>query len=75
MKHAEENADLCLAVYQIVTTEEVGKQVDFFKYFITNIKDIESDESLDLPSMVEIDQIIECSKKGLSDLRNFVENL
>lgn len=75
MKHAEANTDLCLAVYQIITTEEVDKQVNLFKYFITNIKDIESDESLDLPSMVEIDQIIECSKKGLSDLRDFVENL
>lgn len=75
MKHAEANADLCLAVYQIITTEEVGKQVELFKYFITNIKDVESDENLDLPLMVEIDQIIECSKKGLSDLRDFVEKL
>lgn len=75
MKHAEANADLCLAVYQIITTEELGKQVDLFKYFITNIKDGESDESLHLPSLVEIDQIIECSEKGLSDLGDFVENL
>lgn len=75
MKHAEANADLCLAVYQIITTEELDKQVDLFKYFITNIKDIESDENLELPSRVEIDQIIECSEKGLSDLSDFVENL
>lgn len=75
MKHAEANADLCLAVYQIITTEELDKQVDLFKYFITNIKDIESDENLELPSRVEMDQIIECSEKGVSDLSDFVENL
>lgn len=75
MQHAEANVDLCMAVYQIISTEESDKQVELFKYFVANLKDTESDEDLELPSLVEVEQIKEYSKAGIAALSDFVESL
>ncbi len=75
MAHAEANVDLCMAVYQIISTEEADKQIELFKYFLTNIIDAESDESLEIPSLVETEQIVEYSELGFFALEDFVKSL
>lgn len=75
MAHAEANVDLCMAVYQIISTEEADKQIELFQYFVTNIMDAESDESLEIPSLVETEQIIEYSELGFFVLEDFIKSL
>ena len=43
--------------------------------FLTNIIDAESDESLEIPSLVETEQIVEYSELGFFALEDFVKSL
>lgn len=75
MAHAEANVDLCMIVYQIISAAEADKQVELFKYFVTNVIDAESDESLEIPSLVGTEQLIEYSELGFFVLEDFIKLL
>lgn len=76
MEHTSADADLCIMVYRlIVASTSQEEQLEMFKFFMRNLKDTNSDESLDIPSLIEIDEIVELSRNSIKHLVDFLDDL
>lgn len=76
MEHASADADLCIMVYRlIVASTSQEEQLEMFKFFMKNLKETDSDESLDIPSLIEIDEIVKLSRNSIKHLVDFLDEL
>ena len=76
MEHASADADLCILMYRlIIASTSQDEQLELFKFFMKNLKDTDSDESLAIPSLIEIDEIVKLSRNSIKHLVDFLDEL
>lgn len=75
MEHASADADLCMMVNRLIESAPQNEQLDLFVYFMKNLKNTDSDESMNIPSMIEAEKIVKYSKKSIKFLDDFINEL